>query len=97
VSVGAQLQWFMGGTQLVSSPDGRTYTTERIGRASGPFRPFNYALTSSVAVNYALTQRLSASLAPTVRYQAQSIYKPATHLTQRPLATGVQLGLRYAF
>jgi hypothetical protein len=96
VSVGAQLQWFMGGTQLVTT-DGRTYATERIGRANGPFRPFNYALTSSVAVNYALTQRLSASLAPTVRYQAQSIYKPTTQLTQRPLATGVQLGLRYAF
>ncbi len=96
VSAGAQLQWFMGGTQ-VTTTDGRSFATARIGRADGPFRPFNFALTSSVALNYALTQRLSASLAPTVRYQAQSVYKPATHLTQRPLATGVQLGLRYAF
>jgi hypothetical protein len=96
VAVGAQLQWFLGGTQAVTR-DGRTYQTERVGPRGGPFRPFNLALTGAVAVNYALTPRLSASLAPTLRYQAESVYKTSTNLTQRPVATGMQLGLKYAF
>ena len=96
VAVGAQLQWFLGGTQATTR-DGLTYHTERVGPRGGPFRPLNVALTGQVAVNYALTPRLSASLAPTLRYQVASVYKPSTNLTQRPTATGVQVGLRYAF
>ncbi len=96
VAVGAQLQFFLGGTQLTTL-DGRTYRTERVGPRGGPFRPFNVALTGAVALNYALTPRLSGSVAPTLRWQAQSVYKPSTGLSQRPTATGVQLGLRWAF
>lgn len=96
VAVGAQLQFFLGGTQATTL-DGRTYQTERVGPRGGPFRPFNVALTGAVAFNYALTPRLSASLAPTLRWQVESVYKPSTNLTQRPTATGVQVALRYAF
>ncbi len=96
VAVGAQLQWFLGGTQA-STTDGRTYHTERVGPRGGPFRPLNVALTGAVAVNYALTPRLSASLAPTLRWQVESVYKASTGLTQRPMATGVQVGLKLAF
>lgn len=95
VAVGAQLQLFLGGTQLRTT-DGRTFTTERIGPRGGPFRAFNLALQTSLAINYALTPRLSASVAPTLRWQAQSVYKPETGLSQRPTATGLQLGLRWA-
>jgi hypothetical protein len=55
------------------------------------------ALTGAVALNYALTPRLSASLAPTLRYQLESVYKASTNLTQKPVATGVQMGLKLAF
>ena len=59
VAVGAQMQWFLGGTQA-STLDGRTYHTERVGPRGGPFRPLNVALTGAVTFNYALTPRLSA-------------------------------------
>ena len=77
--------------------DGRTYRTTRVGPRGGPFRPFNVALTGAVAFNYALTPRLSASLAPTVRYQTESVYRASTGLTQRPVSAGVLLGLKLAF
>ncbi len=96
VAVGTQLQFFLGGTQITTR-DGLTYQTERIGARNGPFRPLNLALTGAVAFNYALTPRLSASLAPTIRHQLESVYKASTNLTQKPTATGVQLGVRYAF
>jgi hypothetical protein len=96
VAVGAQVQFFLGGTQLTTR-DGLVYQTERIGPRGGPFRPVNLALTGAVAFNYALTPRLSASLAPTLRYQPESVYKASTSLTQRPTATGVQMGLKFAF
>ena len=96
VAVGAQLQWFLGGTQATTL-DGRTYVTERVGPRGGLFRPFNVALTGAVAFNYALTPRLSASLAPTLRWQVESVYKTSTNLTQRPTATGLQMGLKLAF
>ncbi len=96
VAVGAQFQFFLGGTQATTT-DGRTYQTTRVGPRGGPFRPLNVALTGAVAFNYALTPRLSASLAPTLRWQVESVYKPSTNLTQRPTATGLQLGIRYAF
>ncbi len=96
VAVGAQMQWFLGGTQLTTT-DGRTYQTQRVGMNQGPFRPFTVALTGSVSMNYALTQRLSASLSPTLRWQTESVYKASTGLSQRPTATGIQLGLRYSF
>ena len=97
VAVGAQLQFFLGGTQATTTDGGRTYHTERVGPRGGPFRPLNVALTGAVAFNYALTPRLSASLAPTLRWQVESVYKPSTNLTQRPTATGLQLGVKYAF
>ncbi|MBC7447060.1 MAG: hypothetical protein H7330_03280 [Hymenobacteraceae bacterium] len=96
VAVGAQLQWFLGGTQATTR-DGLIYHTERVGPRGGPFRPLNVALTGAVAFNYALTPRLSASLAPTLRYQAASVYRTSTNLTQKPTATGVQMGLKLAF
>ncbi len=97
VAVGTQLQWFMGGTHLMATENGRTFTTERVGRHDAAFRPFNVALLGQVAFNYALSSRWSASLAPTVRWQVQSVYRPSTGLTQRPTTTGVQLGVRYSF
>jgi hypothetical protein len=96
IAVGTQLQWFMGGTQLTTT-DGRTYRTERVGMNEGPFRPFTASLTGSLSMSYALTQHLSASLSPTLRWQTESIYKASTGLTQRPTATGIQLGIRYSF
>ncbi len=96
VALGAQVQFFLGGTQATTA-DGRTYRTERVGPNGGPFRPMNVALTGAVAFNYALTPRLSASVAPALRYQLESVYKTSTNLTQRPTATGVQLGLKLAF
>ncbi len=96
VAVGAQLQFFLGGTQATTT-DGRTYRTERVGPRGGPFRPLNVALTGALALNYALTERLSASVAPTLRYQLESVYKTNTNLSQKPVATGVQLGLKLAF
>jgi hypothetical protein len=96
VALGAQVQLFLGGTQL-SSVDGRTWHTERVRPGEGPFRPLTVALTGALALNYALTPRLSASLSPTVRYQTESMYKASTGLTQRPAATGIQMGLRLAF
>lgn len=96
VALGAQTQLFLGGTQLTSL-DGRTWRTERVGMRGGPFRPITVALTGALTLNYALTPRLSASMAPTVRYQTESVYKASTGLTQRPTASGVQLGLKLAF
>ena len=96
VALGAQVQVFLGGTQLVSA-DGRAWRTERVRPGGGPFRPITVALTGAVALNYALTPRLSASVAPTLRYQTESVYKASTGLTQRPAASGVLLGLRLAF
>ncbi len=96
VAVGAQLQWFMGGTQLATT-DGRTYRTERVGRSAAPFRALNVALTGAVAANYALTPRLAVSLAPTVRWQVQSVYRTGTGLRQRPTSAGVQAGVRWSF
>jgi hypothetical protein len=95
-ALGAQVQLFLGGTQLATA-DGRTWHTERIGSHNGPFRPLTVALTGALALNYALTPRLSASLAPTLRYQTESMYKASTGLTQRPAAMGVQMGVRLAF
>lgn len=97
VAVGAQLQWFLGGTQLVTADGGRTFNAERIGANSTAFRPLSVAVLGQVAVNYALSPRLSANLAPTVRWQAQSVYRAGTGLTQKPATTGVQLGVRYNF
>ena len=37
VAVGAQLQFFLGGTQ-VTTADGQNFRTERITAGSGPFR-----------------------------------------------------------
>ena len=68
-----------------------------MGPRGGPFRPFNVAITGAVALNYALTPRLSASVAPTLRYQVESVYRASTNLTQKPVATGMQMGLRLAF
>ncbi|RAK68348.1 hypothetical protein [Hymenobacter edaphi] len=96
VAAGAQLQLFLGGSQLVTE-DGRTFRTERVRIAEGPFRPLNLALSGSIGVNYALTPRLSMSLAPSLRWQALSVYKPGTGLIQRSTATGLQIGARWQF
>ena len=95
VTAGGQLQLFRGGTQLVTE-DGRTYRTEKVKPNEGPFRPVNISLMGSLTLNYGLTKRLSLSAAPAVRWQVQSVYKKETGLQQRPLATGLQFGLRYA-
>lgn len=95
VALGAQLQFFLGGTQAVTS-DGENYRTEKITAGNGPFRPFNLALSGSLALNYALTNRLSVSVAPSLRWQALSVYKTETGLRQQSTATGVQLGVRWA-
>ncbi|MCC3159932.1 PorT family protein [Hymenobacter sp. 15J16-1T3B] len=96
VAVGGQFQFFLGGSQLVTE-DGRTFRTERVRVAEGPFRPLNLSLTGSLGVNYALLPRLSLSLAPTLRWQALSVYKPETGLRQRSTATGLQIGARWQF
>ena len=95
VALGAQLQFFLGGTQAVTS-DGENYRTEKITAGSGPFRPVNLALSGSLALNYGLTNRLSVSVAPSLRWQALSVYKSETGLRQQSTATGVMLGVRWA-
>ena len=97
VAAGAQLQWFLGGSHLVTEDGGRTYRTEQVGAHGAAFRPLNIAVMGQVAINYALTPHLAASVAPTVRWQPQSIYKTSTGLNQKPTATGLQLGVRYTF
>ncbi|MDO7848835.1 hypothetical protein Q5H92_20895 [Hymenobacter sp. M29] len=94
VAVGAQLQFFLGGTQVVTS-DGENFRTEKITAGSGPFRVLNVGLTGSLALNYALTNRLSLSVAPSLRWQALSLYKPETGLRQQPTATGLMFGVRF--
>ena len=94
VAGGAQLQFFLGGSQVVTD-DGAHFRTEKVRPGEGPFRPVNVALSAALAVNYALTDRLSFSVAPSVRWQALSLYKPATGLRQQSTATGLQLGLRF--
>jgi hypothetical protein len=94
VSAGAQLQFFLGGTQAVTE-DGENYRTESIGVGDGPFRPVNLALSGSLALNYALSNRLSVSVAPSMRWQALSVYKAETGLRQQPTATGLLLGIRW--
>ncbi|TGE21751.1 hypothetical protein E5K00_15900 [Hymenobacter aquaticus] len=95
-TVGAQIQLFLGGSQLVTD-DGHRYRTEKVRVAEGPFRPLNLALMGSLALNYALTSHLSVSVAPAVRWQALSVYKTATGLRQQSTATGLQLGVRWQF
>ncbi|MBF9235875.1 hypothetical protein I2I05_00555 [Hymenobacter sp. BT683] len=94
VAAGAQLQFFLGGTQVVTE-DGENFRTETIRAGAGPFRALNVALSGSLALNYALTNRLTVSVAPSMRWQALSIYKPETGLRQQPTATGLQLGIRF--
>jgi hypothetical protein len=94
LAAGAQLQFFLGGTQVVTD-DGENFRTEKVSAGSGPFRTLNVALSGSLALNYALTNRLSVSVAPSMRWQAMSLYKPETGLKQQPTATGLQFGLRW--
>ena len=94
VAVGAQLQFFLGGTQ-VATDDGEHFRTERISVASSPFRALNVALSGSLALNYALTPRLSVSVAPSMRWQALSLYKPETGLRQQATSTGLMFGVRF--
>ena len=94
VAVGAQLQFFLGGTQVVTD-DGEHFRTERISVASSPFRALNVALSGSLALNYALTPRLSVSVAPSLRWQALSLYKPETGLRQQATSTGLMFGVRF--
>ncbi|WP_310396488.1 hypothetical protein [Hymenobacter sp.] len=94
VSAGAQLQFFLGGTQVVTE-DGENFRTEKIAPGSGPFRALNVALSGSLALNYALTNRLSVSVAPSMRWQALSLYKLETGLRQQPTATGLMFGVRF--
>ncbi len=94
VAFGAQLQFFLGGTQVVTN-DGENFRTETIRAGDGPFRALNVALSGSLALNYALTNRLSVSVAPSLRWQALSLYKPETGLIQQPTATGLMFGVRF--
>jgi len=94
VAAGAQFQFFLGGTQVVTN-DGENFRTETVTASNGPFRRLNLALTGSLALNYALTNRLSVSVAPSMRWQALSLYKPGTGLVQQPTATGLLFGLRF--
>ncbi|WP_210514335.1 hypothetical protein [Hymenobacter terricola] len=94
VAAGAQFQFFLGGTQ-VATEDGVNFRTETITAGNGPFRPLNLALSGSLALNYALTNRLSVSVAPSLRWQALSVYKPETGLIQQPTATGLMFGVRF--
>ena len=96
VAAGAQVQLFLGGSQLVTE-DGRTFRTERVRMSEGPFRPLNLALSGTLGVNYALTPRLSLSLAPSLRWQALSVYRPSAGLIQRSTTTGLQIGARWQF
>ncbi|MGY3088542.1 hypothetical protein ACVWYF_001575 [Hymenobacter sp. UYAg731] len=93
VAVGAQLQFFLGGTQIVTN-DGENFRTENITAGTGPFRTLNVALAGSLALNYALTPRLSVSVAPSMRWQALSLYKPETGLRQQATSTGLMFGVR---
>ncbi|WP_143080115.1 hypothetical protein [Hymenobacter arizonensis] len=94
VAAGAQFQFFLGGTQVVTD-DGENFRTESIRAGSGPFRPLNLGLSGSLALNYALTNRLSVSVAPSMRWQALSVYKAETGLRQQPVATGLMFGVRF--
>lgn len=94
MAVGAQFQFFLGGTQ-VTSDDGEHFRTERITAANSPFRTLNVALAGSLTLNYALTPRLSVSVAPSMRWQALSLYKPETGLRQQATSTGLMLGVRF--
>ncbi|MBH8570356.1 hypothetical protein KB206_15800 [Microvirga sp. STS02] len=94
VAVGAQLQFFLGGTQVVTN-DGENFRTERITASTSPFRAINVALAGSLALNYALTPRLSLSVAPSMRWQALSLYKPETGLRQQATSTGLMFGVRF--
>ncbi|WP_201977709.1 hypothetical protein [Hymenobacter rubidus] len=94
VALGAQLQFFLGGTQVVTD-DGENFRTEKITAGNGPFRTLNVALSGSLALNYALTNRLSVSVAPSMRWQALSLYKSETGLIQQPTATGLMFGVRF--
>jgi len=94
VAAGAQLQFFLGGTQVVTN-DGENFRTETVTAGNGPFRALNVALSGSLALNYALTNRLSVSVAPSLRWQALSVYKAETGLRQQPTATGLMLGVRF--
>ncbi|GAB2859217.1 hypothetical protein [Hymenobacter ruber] len=94
VAVGAQLQFFLGGTQVVTN-DGENFRTEKITAGTGPFRALNVALAGSLALNYALTPRLSLSVAPSMRWQALSLYKPETGLRQQATSTGLMFGVRF--
>jgi hypothetical protein len=95
VAAGAQLQFFLGGTQAVTD-DGENYRTEKVTVGGGPFRPFNLALNGSLALNYALSNRLSVSVAPSLRWQALSVYKAETGLRQQATSTGLLFGMRWA-
>ncbi|HEX8326396.1 MAG TPA: hypothetical protein VF629_02560 [Hymenobacter sp.] len=94
VAAGAQFQFFLGGTQVVTD-DGETFRLEKIRAGSGPFRPLNMSLAGSLALNYALTNRLSVSVAPSIRWQALSVYRSETGLRQQPTATGMMFGVRF--
>jgi len=94
VALGAQLQLFLGGTQAVTE-DGVNFRTETISAGASPFRTLNVALSGSLALNYALSDRLSVSAAPSLRWQALSLYKSDTGLKQQPTATGLLLGVRW--
>lgn len=97
LTAGAQLQFFLGGSQLVSADAGRTWATQQVGARGGPFRPLSVAVTGALAFNYAFTSHLSMNLAPTLRWQAQSVYKASTGLRQQPTAAGVQIGARWTW
>ena len=94
VSLGAQLQFFLGGTQVVTD-DGENFRTETVRAGEGPFRRLNVALSGALALNYALTPRLSVSVAPSLRWQALSLYRPETGLRQQATATGLMFGVRF--
>jgi hypothetical protein len=94
VALGAQLQFFLGGTQVVTD-DGENFRTQSITAGNGPFRALNISLSGSLALNYALTNRLSVSVAPSMRWQALSLYKSETGLVQQPTAMGLQFGMRF--
>ncbi len=94
VAAGAQFQFFLGGSQLVSR-DGQTLHTETVRAGQGPFRPLNVALNASLALNYGLSPRLSVSVGPSLRWQALSAFKPETGVRQTPTATGLQVGVRW--
>ena len=92
VAVGAQAQWFVGGTMIRSGatpdpvpPFGSWLVAEKVGAGAGPFGGPTVALTSALGLNYALAPRLTARVAPSLRWQPR-------YLT----AAGTQLGLIWA-